>query len=167
MQVPWPVCSTSWYWYHPFGYVQTDIVMMSLVCVIFTVPVYYWCVFFCREYSKRLDIWYSVTKVWVCTCHSCSISCCLKIFIPHHTIVAGYYGFTLDVRVSVRPSAVRPSIRFSFQDDNLSKCQWIFTKLCMCIDIVDIWFGIANGQISSNFYGVTPIFLFWDNNLSK
>ena len=25
----------------------------------------------------------------------------------------------------------------------------------MCIDIVEIWFGIANGQISSNFYGVT------------
>ena len=37
----------------------------------------------------------------------------------------------------------------SFMDDNLSKCQWIFTKLGMCIDIVEIWFGIANGQISS------------------
>ena len=24
----------------------------------------------------------------------------------------------------------------------------------MCIDIVEIWFGIANGQISSIFYGV-------------
>ena len=24
----------------------------------------------------------------------------------------------------------------------------------MCIDIMEIWFGIANGQISSNFYGV-------------
>ena len=31
----------------------------------------------------------------------------------------------------------------SFLDDNLSKC--------MCIDIVEIWFGIANGQISSIF----------------
>ena len=30
------------------------------------------------------------------------------LFIPRHTIVAGYYSFTLDVRVSVRPSA-RPS----------------------------------------------------------
>ena len=27
-------------------------------------------------------------------------------------------------------------------------------KLGVCIDIVEIWFGIANGQISSNFYGV-------------
>ena len=40
---------------------------------------------------------------------------------------------------------------FSFPEDNLSKHQWIFTKLGMCIDIVDIWFGTANGQISSNF----------------
>ena len=43
---------------------------------------------------------------------------------------------------------------FSFPDDNLSKHQWIFTKLGMCIDIVEICFGIANGQISSIFYGV-------------
>ena len=41
--------------------------------------------------------------------------------------------------------------RFSFPDDNLSKRQWIFTKLGMCIDTVDIWFGIVNGQISSIF----------------
>ena len=40
---------------------------------------------------------------------------------------------------------------FSFLDDNLSKHQWIFTKLGMCIDIVEIWFGIANWQISSLF----------------
>ena len=40
---------------------------------------------------------------------------------------------------------------FSLPDDNLSKREWIFTKLGMCIDIVEIWIGIANGQISSNF----------------
>ena len=38
---------------------------------------------------------------------------------------------------------------FLFPDDNLSKCQWIFSKLGVYIDIVKIWFGIANGQISS------------------
>ena len=85
--------------------------------------------------------------------------------------MAGYYGFTLNVHVSVRPSVRRPSVRFSFPDDNLSKHQWIFTKLGMCIDIVEIWFWIANGQISSNFYGLsardTPIFSFPDDNLSK
>ena len=79
------------------------------------------------------------------------------VFIPRHTIVAGYYGFSLVVRESVRasvcPSYIRLSV-FSFLDDNLSKHQWIFTKLGMFIDIVEIWFGIANGQISSIFDGV-------------
>ena len=37
---------------------------------------------------------------------------------------------------------------FLFPDDNLNKHQWIFTKLVMCIDIVEIWFGISNGGIS-------------------
>ena len=49
--------------------------------------------------------------------------------------------------MSFRLSSVRPN--FSFPDDNLSQYQWIFTKLGMCIDIVEIWFGIANWQISS------------------
>ena len=49
-----------------------------------------------------------------------------------------YYGFTLDVRVSVHPSVNHTSIRFSLPDDNLSKHQWIFMKLGMCIDIVEI-----------------------------
>ena len=49
------------------------------------------------------------------------------------------------------PSVVQPSVRFSFPDDNLNKHQWIFTKLGMCIVIVEIWFWIANGQISSIF----------------
>ena len=39
--------------------------------------------------------------------------------------------------------SVHPSIHFSFQDDNLSKHQWIFTKLGMCIDIVEIWSGLG------------------------
>ena len=38
---------------------------------------------------------------------------------------------------------------FSFPDYNLRKCQRIFAKLGVCIDIMEIWFGIANGQISS------------------
>ena len=52
-----------------------------------------------------------------------------SIFISHHKIVVGYYGLTLAVPVSVHLSV------FSFPDDNLSKCQWIFTKLGVCIDI--------------------------------
>ena len=57
----------------------------------------------------------------------------------------------------VRPSVIRPSVRILFLDDSMSKHQWIFTKLGMCIDIVEIWFGIAYGQISSNFDRVTGI----------
>ena len=63
----------------------------------------------------------------------------LFLIIPGHTIVAGHYGL---------------SVHLSFPDDNLSKHQWIFTKHGMCIDIVELWFGIANGQIWLNFYGV-------------
>ena len=41
----------------------------------------------------------------------------------------------------------------------------------MCIDIVEIWFGIVNGQISSILAQLsardTPIFSFPDYNLSK
>ena len=43
---------------------------------------------------------------------------------------------------------------FLLPDDNVSKHQLIFTKLGFCIDIVEIWFGIANGQFSSKFDGV-------------
>ena len=50
--------------------------------------------------------------------------------------------------------SARDMLIFSFTDDNLSIHQWIFTKLSMCIDIVEIWFRIANRQISSNFEGV-------------
>ena len=41
-----------------------------------------------------------------------------------------------------------------FLDDNLSNYQWIFTTLSMYIDIFEIWFGIANGQISWVFYNL-------------
>ena len=40
---------------------------------------------------------------------------------------------------------------FWFPDDNLSKCRWIFTKFCICIDIVEMWFGIAFAKFSQFF----------------
>ena len=40
---------------------------------------------------------------------------------------------------------------FLFPDDNLSKYQSIFTKLVLCLDIVEVWFGIADGRILSIF----------------
>ena len=60
----------------------------------------------------------------------------------------------VSCRLSVYPfvcqSFIHPSI-FSFLDYNVSKCQWIVTKLGVCIDVVEIWFGIASGQILSIF----------------
>ena len=46
---------------------------------------------------------------------------------------------------------------FSFQDDNFSNYQWIFTKLGVCIDIVETRFGIVDGQISSIFDSYLPM----------
>ena len=45
---------------------------------------------------------------------------------------------------------------FSFPDNNLSKCQWIFIKLGMSIDNVEICFGIANEEILSIFDRYLP-----------
>ena len=40
---------------------------------------------------------------------------------------------------------------FHFQDNNFSKSQWIFTKFDICIDIVEICFGIVHWQILAIF----------------
>ena len=55
--------------------------------------------------------------------------------LPH------FSGRVLWCRV-VCPSVVCLSV-FSFPDDNFNKNHWISTKLSLCIDIVEIWFGIA------------------------
>ena len=70
--------------------------------------------------------------------------------------MAGYYSITLVAHVSVRLSYVRPPV-FSILVDNLGKCQRIFTKLSVYIAVVDIWFGIAKGQISSIFDSYLPV----------
>ena len=73
--------------------------------------------------------------------------------------------------MSVRLSIVHPYVRFLFPDDNLSKHQWIFTKLGICIDIMEIWYGIVLGKFRLIFTELsaldTPICLFLDENLSK
>ena len=50
---------------------------------------------------------------------------------------------------------------FSFWDDDLSKYQWIFTKLSVCIDIVEIWFGIDRVIFSSYNSGLVLSFHFF------
>ena len=67
----------------------------------------------------------------------------IAIFIPHHTIFAG-----LGIMVSYWSSMCLSLILF----EAINKYQWIFTKLGMCIDFMEIWFGISNRQISPLFY---------------
>ena len=67
-------------------------------------------------------------------CATGELHCLLATLVmPGHTIMAVYFCC----------SAVHLFL-FSFLDDNLSKYQWIFTKLGICTDIVKILFGIAN-----------------------
>ena len=45
---------------------------------------------------------------------------------------------------------------FSLSDDNFCKCQGILTKFDAWINMKEIWFGIANGQIWSVFDSFLP-----------
>ena len=51
---------------------------------------------------------------------------------------------------SIRPSTCS-SVRFSFPDDNLRKHEKIFTKLGMCIDIVEMGLGLLMGKFRQIF----------------
>ena len=68
-------------------------------------------------------------------------------------MVSRWMSMCLSICPSVHQSYVHLSVHFLFLNDNLSKHQWIFTKFVACINTVEIWFEIANGQISSNFDG--------------
>ena len=59
-------------------------------------------------------------------------------------LMVKFHQFLTELCVCVRAL-------YSFPDDNFSKYYWMFTKLGVCIDSVEIWFGIVNGQISSIF----------------
>ena len=94
-----------------------------------------------------------------------SLKICLQVTYPtNFCVICIHYTFQVG-----RP-CVCPSVRFSFPDDSLSKHHWIFTKPGMCIDIVEIWFGIVMANFV-NFLVLsardTPIFSFPDDNLSK
>ena len=97
------------------------------------------------------------------------------IFIPSHTIVAGYYGFTLDIRVSVCPSVICPlSIRLS--PFRFQMITWVningFSPNLVCALI--LWrsgVGLLISKFCQFFTELSardmPIFSFPDDNLSK
>ena len=105
---------------------------------------------------------------WTLCCH-CPVFHLVQMFKIAFYTPPHYSGGVLWFHVGrpwVHPSYVHPSIRFSFPDDNLSKHQWIFTKLGMCIDIVEFWFGLLMGKFHQFFTELsaqdTPIFSFLD-----
>ena len=81
--------------------------------------------------------------------------------------VAGYYGFTLDVRVSVHPSIVRPS------DFHFLMITWVnidgFSPNLVCALILRrSGLGLLMGKFCQILSAQdTPIFSFPDDNLSK
>ena len=72
-------------------------------------------------------------------------------------IAPGYYVFMLAVRVSVRPSVVRTSVRTSFPFDNLSIYKLFSFEFCICICANNVSLGIVNGQISIIYHRVMAL----------
>ena len=93
--------------------------------------------------------------------------------------MTGYYGFMFDIHVSVHPSivpcvclsvnrlSVRQSIHIWFPDDILSKHQWIFSKLDMCISGLGLLMGKFHQILIEFSARDIPIFSFPEDNLSK
>ena len=94
----------------------------------------------------------------------------LSVLYSCHTIVV---GIMVSYWLSMCPSSY-PSVCWSvflFPDNNLSKCQWIFTKLCMCINIIKrSALGLLMGKFQQFWKELSihnmSILLFPDNNLS-
>ena len=80
----------------------------------------------------------------------------LFFFIPRHMIVAGFYGFTLDVPVSVHPSVVNSFVHILFPNDNLSEHQWIFTKLVCALILWRSGLGLVKGKFRQILTEICP-----------
>ena len=111
-----------------------------------------------KQYSTLL--YYVLTlKVPVTTAADDLFRFFLKHFYtpPHDSggVLWFHVGRPCVYRPPVHQSYVRPFVCISFPDDNLI----LFNR--MCIDIVEICFGIANGQILTELSARdTPIFSF-------
>ena len=79
--------------------------------------------------------------------------------------MAGYYVFTLAVRVSVRLSVhpsdrspyVRTSVRTSYTFDKLTIYKRILFEFCIYICTKNVSLGIVNGQISIIYHRVMAL----------
>ena len=59
-------------------------------------------------------------------------------------MVSCWMSVGLSIRLSVHRLSIRLSVSFSFLDDNLSKHQWIFTTLGMCIAVFAKTAGLSD-----------------------
>ena len=89
-------------------------------------------IFFSPSHDSGGELWFHVGRPCVCLSVHPSVS-----------------------RTYVRRPPVHPTVCLLFPDGDLSERQLTFSKLGMCIDIVEIWFVIAYGQFSSMFDRVT------------
>ena len=106
-------------------------------------------------HHKIVTLWYHIG------CQSVHPSIVIHVRPSAHL----YFYFQLITLVNV--NAFSPNLLYAlsvcnasvfyFQDNNVSKSQWIFTKSDMCIDIVAICSGIAHGQILSVFDSYLPV----------
>ena len=122
----------------------------------------------------KLGMCIDIVKIWFLDCWWASFVKFLQSYLPE---TCPYFCFRMITWINVNgfsPNLVCASILqisglglltskfwqsylpktcpyFRFPDDNLSKCQEILTKLGKCIDVKEIWFGIAYGQILSMF----------------
>ena len=152
-------CSTSSVNMH----VVLELSSLNFLSVFF----YFFNLDFSRSISIRIDILWAqlldFSTNHLETMHTCStwsedLHVVLGLSCPYLFSTFLLFGFILPLSffkflwfLVGRPCvSVHPSVHFHFQMIT-SKHQWIFTRLGMCFDIVEIWFGIANGQISSNF----------------
>ena len=91
----------------------------------------------------------SGTRMGICWVFFYTIPLFRRLLVGTFNVLLGIFNIEisnkcLNLGASVRPSVVRQSVLFfffffffflSFPDDNLSKYQWIFIKLGVCIDM--------------------------------
>ena len=79
------------------------------------------------------------------------------VIIPRHFKKCGVLCYTLRKKFALECPSVRPSVSASFPCSNLSIHRPFFFKLCIGVYIRKEWFGIEDGQISSNKYRVIAL----------
>ena len=105
----------------------------------------------CIHLSIHLSVCLSFCLSYVCLCISIS-GVNINRFSPNLVCALILWRSSLWLLIlSVFDYCTSIHLYFPIWMINWINFLWIFTKLGMCIDIVEIWFGIANMQISSTF----------------